>query len=423
MSSKLYPPFLHRIKAVQKKLHGGTALISAAPEVIRTADQHFPYRQDSDFLYLTGCSEPERALFICDQTNTILLLGKRVSAHKKLWDGSGETLKQRAQIIGINYMEVDNLLLGALEICKGASQYFYQARDTTVSFKVFERLSHASSGEKKPASFSAIESLLHPMRLIKDTYELSAIQTAADITMHAIVGSLDTMQPGTSELVVAKTVEYWFGIMEATAGFGTIAAAGKNAATLHYHKLQSSLKQGEPFLLDCGAEYQGYNGDITRVFPIGGQFLGAAADVYDIVLAAQQKAITKVKDGVKIKTVYDAAARVLIEGLKDLKILKGSTQTILEQKLHRPYFPHGIGHSLGIDVHDVGGHRGNTDAVLKAGMVFTIEPGLYFAKAFKKVPAMGVRIEDDILVTKQGSVNLTEALPKERKQIESIMSN
>jgi Xaa-Pro aminopeptidase len=414
-------PFLNRIKTVQKNLKGGTALISAAPETIRSADQYYPYRQDSDFFYLTGSHEPDQALFICDKSNKQILLGKKKSALKKLWDGSGETLKQRAQIIGIEYFEVENLLTAAIELTKRADSFFYQSREHTISFKIFEQFTRASSVQRKPTSFCSIESVIHPMRLIKDPFEIYAIQTAADITMHAIIGSLDTIQAGNSELVVAKTVEYWFGVMEARQGFGTIAASGKNAATLHYHQLTSKLKTGDTFLLDCGAEYQGYNGDISRTFPVGGKFIGASADVYDIVLASQKKALSKVKDGVKIKSIYDAAAMLMIEGLKDLKILKGTARSLFAKNSHKPYFPHGIGHSLGIDVHDVGGHRGNNDAVLKSGMVFTIEPGLYFSKSVKNIPAMGVRIEDDILVTKTGYKNLTEALPKERKHIENII--
>ncbi len=223
------------------------------------------------------------------------------------------------------------------------------------------------------------------------------------------------------EYQIAANIEYWFKLQDCGVAFPSIAAAGRSAATLHYQDHSQALRSSEMLLIDCGATYKGYAADITRVLPVSGRFDKQQARIYDAVLAAQLAAIAKIKHGVRILDVYNAAAKELCYVLRDLKIIKGKNiSKPLKDKAFAPWFPHGIGHSLGLDTHDIGKLRGNNDARLKAGMVFTVEPGLYFPKKIAGVAACGVRIEDDILVTKTGCRVLSAGFPKERQEIESL---
>ena len=394
-------PYQRRIKSILRTLRAegraSAAIISSAPEVIKSFDQYFPYHQDSDFFYLTGSNEPNLSLFISGKYNAVTLVAKKVSVDKKLWDGEGESAKTRAALIGAELIESENPYETLKTLLRSHEGFFHHARPHTVSDQLFRfcsGLTPRESGNMYPTAFRTIESLTHPLRLIKDRYEIDALQHAAHVTMQSIVGAIDTIQPGSTERIIAKT--------------------------LHYTKNISSLKKGDALLLDCGAECNGYNGDITRTFPVGGTFNGAGADLYDIVLAAQKNAITKIKPQVKVNDVFLSAAKILVEGLKNLNLLKGSTESLIAQKKYKTFFPHGIGHSLGIDVHDVGGHRENKAAVLHEGMVFTVEPGLYIPNRIGTVAPIGIRIEDDVLVTKNGCKVLTALLPKERKDLEGI---
>jgi Xaa-Pro aminopeptidase len=209
----------------------------------------------------------------------------------------------------------------------------------------------------------------------------------------------------------------------AAIGFNSIVAAGANAATLHYEALAAKIRKEDMVLIDSGAQLNRYCADITRVLPASGMFSQIHRIIYEIVLQAQLAALKKVKAGVKILTIYDAAAEVITEGLKELGVLKGPLKALLKKKAFKPYFPHGIGHSLGLDVHDLSQLRGNNEAVLEAGMVFTIEPGLYFSKSISNVPACGVRIEDNVLVTKSGCEILSPGFPKDAEQIEALMQS
>jgi Xaa-Pro aminopeptidase len=260
------------------------------------------------------------------------------------------------------------------------------------------------------------------MRLFKEPGEVKLIREAAAITNHALFETMPFVIPGQAESTIAATIEYWFRLQGATTGFNTIAATGPSAATLHYSHQSRALKRGDLLLIDCGAEHRLYSADITRVVPVGGVFSGPSKEVYEIVLAAQKAAIKAVKNNVLIRTVYDAAARELTHGLVSLGVLRGKVSALMAKKAYKPYFPHGIGHSLGLDVHDVGNLRGNNAAVLKSGMVFTIEPGLYFPKKVRNVPACGVRIEDDVLVTARGAEVLSVGFPKETREIESLFA-
>jgi Xaa-Pro aminopeptidase len=250
------------------------------------------------------------------------------------------------------------------------------------------------------------------MRLIKSPEEVSLIMKAAEITNEALYSVMPLMIAGTAEAEIKETLEFVFRSCGGEVAFDSIVATGKNAAVLHYHRTESRLKRGDMVLLDCGAALGGYASDISRTIPVHGEFEERSRIVYEAVLKAQQAAIKAVRPGIAIEVIYRAAALELISGLKRLGILKGTSAALYKQSTFKEYFPHGIGHSLGLDVHDVGELRGNNRAVLSEGMVITIEPGLYFPKSLKQVPACGVRIEDDVLVTRNGARILTEGFPK-----------
>jgi Xaa-Pro aminopeptidase len=256
----------------------------------------------------------------------------------------------------------------------------------------------------------------------KEQYEVDLIRRANEITNEGLLYIAARLDPGLTEAHAARTIEYVFKMNDATTAFGTIVAGGSEAAVLHHRASDRKLKRGEMVLIDCGAEYKLYCGDITRVVPCGGTFSPEQRDVYEVVLAAQKAALKNIRAGVKIAKAYDAAARVMTEGLVALKVLRGKPSELFEKKAYLPYFPHGIGHSLGIDVHDVGNLRGNKEATLEAGMVITVEPGLYFPKKVGKVPACGVRIEDNVLVTAKGCEILSAGFPKEISEIEALVA-
>lgn len=405
------------------KKDSSALVISSAPRVIRTRDIHYPYRQDSDFFYLTGSTEPGLTLFLSGSESKGYLIGSKPTAKAKIWEGSGEAIQARAKILGLELILTDKPLDTVKNLSKNHHVIWTQNKQLTPSGALNEFINKLSPLERGtyPSVTSPIEELLHPLRLRKEPFEIEAISNSCSITMQAIFHSAELIRPGSSELIVAKTVDYWFGALGGAPGFETIAASGKNAAILHYRNLSANFKKDDLLLLDCGAESNMYCADISRVFPVSGKFEGVKKEIYSIVLEAQKKAISIAKPGIKIKAVYNAANDILIQGLKDLKVLSGSKDVILKKEQHKIYFPHGIGHSLGIDVHDVGNHRGNNEALLQEGMVFTIEPGLYFSKSVGKVPACGIRIEDDIYITKKGAHVLTSSIPKEISEIEALM--
>ena len=265
--------------------------------------------------------------------------------------------------------------------------------------------------------------MLAELRLYKDPHEVKLIQHAAKVTSDAICLAIQATRAGMREYEIRATLEGAFQQHGCEVGFQSIVATGKSAATLHYVTANRILRRRDLILLDCGAEYQNYSADISRVYPVSGRFTDEQAELYNVVLDAQKAAINKIKDGVKIATVYMAAARKLTAGLRRLKVLHGDTANLIKKGAYLPYFMHSIGHSLGLDVHDIGKLRGNNRATLRKGMVFTVEPGLYFSKPVKDIPACGIRIEDDVLVTSNGCKILTRDCPKEIAQLEALMDH
>ena len=416
-----------RIRKAQKLLRSedksSVALISSTPTPTRSNDTHYRYRQGSDLLYFTDLERPNTLLLLSSKEEPVLIT-QRQSELSKVWEGPQKSLRLVAKALGVEFIEVDNPQGAAWKKLNGHDQLFFEPRTSAIGMKLAQKAfeTPAAGRGKFPHQFTHLDRFSAKLRIKKDKTEIAHIQRAVDVTIESIKNTLLLMRPGISEAEIAHTLEYNFRMHGCEVAFTTIAAAGKSAATLHYEDYTAKLKRNELLMLDCGAEYRGYAADITRAFPVSGTFTEPLAHVYEIVLEAQKAAISKVKDGVRIKTLYDAAAKALTEGLKELGVLRGKTSALLEKKAYRPYFPHGIGHSLGLDVHDVGDLRNNTSPKLEAGMVFTVEPGLYFPKRKGNAPACGVRIEDDVYVTKSGCKILTKNCPKEIDEVEAFVA-
>lgn len=352
-----------------------------------------------------------------------VLIAPPNDTHRIVWEGADpESAAQAARRLGIQRVESRDLKREISTRLRGCARVFCQGSHTE-SGRILHELSLIPAHNRTglPLTFADAEVLLTPLRLIKDRSEISAISAAGMVTSAALAEIAALVRPGVTEREIAATLEFSFKLKGAEVAFPSIVATGRNAATLHYRHLSGTLKRDDLLLVDLGAELQLYAADITRVFPVSGRFTAVQRTLYQAVRNAQQAAISVVRAGVRAQAVYDAAVEELVEGLKKLKVLKGTTKTLIKAGAFKPYFPHGIGHTLGIDVHDVGSLRGNNQARLERGMVITIEPGLYFRSPVGLLPASGVRIEDDVLVTDSGARLLTK-FPSECDEIEALLA-
>lgn len=402
-----------------------TLLLGSAPLAVRSRDTHYPYRQNSDFWYLTGLQARDTLLLVGGRNREILLIVPPVNPVRVVWEGPGENLKRIARDLGAELVVSENPEREARARLGGTRTVFTHNIPGSIAWEIAQRLFALPSHERAalPARFAHSDVVIEPLRLYKDRDEVARIQHAAKITAEGIRAILPMIVPGTREADIAAALEYQFIRRGGHAAFRTISATGPSAATLHYESYRRRLRRGELFLLDCGAEYEMYSADITRMFPVGGVFEHPQRMVYDIVLRAQRAALKTVRDGVRVKAVYDAAAKEIAKGLVKLGLARGTPRTLIENGTVKRYFPHGIGHTLGLDTHDVGNFRGNPNAVLRRGMVFTVEPGIYLPKPLGGLPPCGVRIEDDVYVTARGAEILTSEIPKERRDIEELMAS
>ena len=421
-----YKQRLTKVLRLLKRAGSNAAvLISSAPHRIYSRDTNYKYHQDRDFFYLTGSSEPGLAILLRADRKKPLIFAPKIDKKRLLWDGPQYELKTALKNTASDLIEYKDYTSEILDKLKGCDTLYHQNDSQSISWRVSESLlkNPAYNQRHLPYRFIHSDNLLSNLRLVKEAAELKLIERAIEITFNSWCLSLPLLVHGTIENLLAATIDYGFKTQQSDNAFPSIVAAGKNAAVLHYHKLNSKLNSNDLLLYDIGASYQGYAADISRTVPISGKFTKEQKRLYEIVLAAQTAAISKIKHGALIATVHDAASNVIIDGLRDLKILKGSKKSILKNSSHKEFFPHGIGHSLGLDVHDPGGHRDNKAARLEKGMVFTVEPGIYFSKKVSIYPPLGIRIEDDVLVTQNGCKVLSSYIPKTSEHIEELIEN
>jgi len=427
--------FARRRKALMEQMEPKSiAIAPTAPVRPRNRDVEFPYRPDSDFMYLTGFPEPEAVAVIKpgrDHGPFVLFCRER-DPEMEQWHGARAGLEGACELYGADdafpSSDLDDILPGLIEGC-GTVYYamgYYPEFDQHMMAWVHRLRSKARSGSSGPAEFVALDHMLHEMRLFKSREEVRTMSQAVAISARAHERAMRQCRPGLCEYQVEAELQYEF----TRAGsrfpaYPSIVAGGANACVLHYVENAAKLEDGDLLLIDAGAEYDCYASDITRTFPVGGRFTREQREIYDIVLAAQCAAIDAVKPGNDCNAPHEAAVRTIVEGLVDVGLLKGKVSTIIEKEKYRRFYMHRTGHWLGMDVHDVGDYKIDGEwRVLEPGMVTTVEPGLYIGNERgipKRYRNIGVRIEDDVLVTRGGNEVLTAAVPKDADAVEALV--
>ncbi len=411
------------------------AIIPAASEQLRNRDTHFPFRQASDFRYLTGFDEPDAFLVLVPkhELGSCILFVRPRDAAREQWEGRRAGVAGALKLYGVDQaFTLDEMDAKLPELLAGREQVFAPlGEDMGFAQRLFgwlvavRRLQR--TGVKAPGTWQDSSQLLHEMRLFKDEDELQVLREACRISELGHVAAMRACRPGAAEYALEAELLHTFRQHGGETAFPSIVAGGQNACILHYTENRDRLKKGELVLVDAGCEWGGYCGDISRTYPVSGRFSSAQRDVYSVVLAAQQAAIDAVRPGASYDQPHQAAVQVLTEGLVDLKLLKGKVSKLIEKEAYKRFYMHRTGHWLGMDTHDVGNYK--VDGAwrpLEPGMVLTVEPGLYI-DAGRDVPKelrnMGIRIEDDVLVTREGSEVLTAAAPKTIEALEECVPN
>jgi len=398
-----------------------TLLLSAQPKV-RSNDTEYPYRQNSNFYYLTGFSEDESALLFVkgDKKSKCYLFVAKKDKALELWNGKRLGVKKAKQSFDVDGVyEHGELERVFREHLADMRNFYYDFSDTQSALSRFVSLAKGAHTHRD------ISKKIAKARLIKSESEIELIRKAVAITTEAHHHAMCSVKSLEHEYELLAEIEYMFKKHGAQSDAYTSIVASANAAnTLHYTKNNKRLKKGELILIDAGCEYEYYASDITRTIPASGEFSRAQREIYSIVLDVEKKIIEMIKPGVLRSELHTRSEELLCEAMVGLGVLKGSVKKLLKKKKHKRYYPHGIGHWMGIDVHDQAPYKTKKgkEYPLEAGMVLTIEPGLYFDKNDKRVPkqyrGIGIRIEDDILVTKDGYENLSIGIAKEIDAIE-----
>lgn len=411
------------------------AILPAAPVRHRNSDVEYYYRQDSDFHYLTGFPEPEAIAVLVpgrDQAEYILFVRER-DATREIWDGRRAGPAGAIRSYGADDAfpigDVDEILPGLLE---NRAKVFYTMGlyadfDQRVVGWVNSLRTQARNGRHPPQEFVALDHVLHDMRLYKSRTEVELMREAARIAARAHVRAMRFCRPGRTEYEVMAELVHEFRRHNADISYHPIVGGGANGCVLHYRDNADTLRKGELLLVDAGCEYQCYASDITRTYPVDGRFTPEQRAVYEVVLEANRAAIACVRPGNHWNAPHEAAVQVVTQGLVHLGLLKGRVATLIKDGAYRRFFMHRTGHWLGLDVHDVGDYKvGDEWRVLEPGMALTIEPGIYIPPGSRGVPKrfqrIGIRIEDDVVVTRTGVEVLTSQVPKDPDRIESLMA-
>lgn len=429
--------FKQRRDRLMRLLGKGTAAVFvSAQETLRNGDVDHPFRQDSTFYYLTGFEEPSSVAVLrpgADHPYTLLV--RPHDPQMAVWVGPRAGVDGAVERHGASQaFPIEELETRLRELLDGATTVWFSLGGTSRTESVITALvaSRRAMAQRGATPIEAIrdpEPLVDAMRLVKTPAEVRALQRAIDITGKGLDAAMRATRPGQHEYEVQATLEEVYRREGAVRdGFPTIAASGPNSCTLHYTTNRRQLQDGDLMLLDTGAEWGYYSADVTRTYPANGRFTAAQRAVYDVVLEAQRKGIERAIPGLAFHDAHLAAVRTLVEGLIDLRVLRGSVDSLIERDAYRHVYMHSTSHWLGLDVHDAGNYReGGKSLPLRPGMVLTVEPGLYFAPGTKGVPkrlqGIGVRIEDDILVTKDGNRNLSGKIPSDPDALEALVGS
>jgi Xaa-Pro aminopeptidase len=411
------------------------AIIPSAREAVRSNDTQYRFRQDSDFYYLTGFEEPESiAVMAPSREEQYTLFVRPRDPEREIWDGRRAGTEGAKGEYGANQAfptaEFEEKLHDILD---GAEKLYYRLGvnaelDDTIIRQIVRMRALNRKPIHPPQTIIDPATIVHEMRVFKSAAEIDLMQRAADIAAEAHCEAMKAARPGMKEYEVEALIEQIFRRRGAAApAYNSIIGAGANATVLHYINNDGELHEGELLLIDAGAEYGGYASDITRTFPINGRFTKAQREIYDLVLETQMSCVEMVRPGTTHDELKNHSIEMLTEGMVRLGLLKGKTDELIKEEKYKQFYMHGLGHLLGIDVHDVGRYYYDKESrALEPGMVMTVEPGLYIAPHTKDIPeqylGIGIRIEDDVLVTQNGPRVLTSKVPKQPEEIEALMA-
>ncbi|MBF7072082.1 Xaa-Pro aminopeptidase [Glaciecola sp. MH2013] len=452
MSTLLTSHFYERRSAFMAQCEKDSIFIIAANTLLtRSNDTEYPFRQNSDFWYLTGFGEPDAYLILSNRELNDINDGKKqltenIANHSayifvqpsdalaEIWHGRRLGVDRASKALMVDQaFSIDDLDEHLPDLLDGHKHLYYcfdtsPAIEATIQLALKECRQAPKQSKTAPNSLHNAQELLHAMRLIKSEEELAIMQKAADISSEAHARAMSFSAAGKFEYQLEAELHHEFAMSGARyPAYGTIVGSGVNACILHYTENKDELKDGDLVLIDAGCELQGYAADITRTFPVNGKFSDVQRSLYQLVLDSQYAAINALRPDATISEAMKICVRVLVEGLVELGILKGAVEANIEAETWRSYFMHGLGHWLGLDVHDVGIYKENgLDVPLRPGMVMTVEPGLYFsenADVDARYRGIGIRIEDNIVITDTGNRVLTDKVPKEIAGIEKLMSS
>lgn len=413
---------------------GAAIIVPANPEMLRNHDVHYPYRQDSNLFYLTGFEEPESVMVLRPgQTPEYVLFVRRRDALRETWDGFRYGPEGAEREFGVNKAypidELDKVLPTLLETVDRIYYRMFQNEEFDAHLQAALENVRVKQGRSGLGLLPILDSseILGEMRLKKEPIELEWMRKACDISAEGHIAGMKFTHPGANEREVQAVIEYTYRMHGSPRdGYGSIVATGGNATTLHYVFNDQPIHDGELLLVDSGAEYNYYTGDITRTYPVNGRFTDAQAKFYQKVLDANKAIIKMIRPGIAFKTLQDTTIEMLTEAMLELGLVRGSANHVIEQQLFKKYYPHGVSHWLGMDVHDTGLYKmKNESRRLEAGMCFTVEPGLYVPAddqdAPKELRGLGVRIEDNIVVTDIACEVMTTKAPKEISEMQAII--
>lgn len=426
----------HRKQLMKQIDDNSVVIISAAPSIIRNGDYTFPYRQNSDFYYLTGFEEPEAILVLAPKRKAgefILFNRVRDRAHE-IWEGLRAGQEGACKSFGANesfpITEFENKLPGLLE-GRNAIHYSFgadKAFDECILGIVNKIRSRVRNGIQAPIAFVDLTDTLHEMRLIKSPAEIAVLRKSAEISAEAHNRAMQACKPGMYEYQLEAELLYEFNRNGSRfPAYSSIVGSGRNSCILHYCENNKKIQKDDIVLIDAGGEHQYYASDITRTFPASGRFSAEQRAIYELVLESQLAGIKAIKPGVAFPVIQSIIVKILTQGLIKLGLLKGNLKELIESQAYFKYYMHKSGHWVGLDVHDVGRYKINNKwRTFKPGMVLTVEPGLYLSEDIAGLPKrwhnIGVRIEDDILVTKNGHEVLSHGTPKTVAAIEALMA-
>ncbi|MEG4589062.1 aminopeptidase P N-terminal domain-containing protein [Microcoleus sp. MOSTC5] len=423
--------YRQRREQLMAKIGSGTAIFRSAPAAVMHNDVEYAYRQDSDFFYLTGFNEAAAVAVLAPhhEEHKFVLFVQPKDLEKETWHGYRAGVEGAKELYGADeafpIAELAEKLPKYLE--KADRIYYHFGRDRTFDQTVLNHWQRLmATYPKRGTGPTAIEDsniILHPMRLVKSETELALMRKAANISVAAHNRAQEFAKPGRYEYEIQAEIEHTFGLNGCTPAYPSIVASGYNSCVLHYIENNRQMQENDLLLIDAGCACDYYNADITRTFPVSGKFTAEQQIIYDLVLQAQLQAISQVYPGNPYSKIHETAVRVLVEGLMDLKLLVGDIEEIIKEEKYKPFYMHRTGHWLGLDVHDVGVYQyGENPQVLQPGQVLTVEPGIYISPHIKPVEGqpevpeqwrgIGVRIEDDVLVTLEGQEVLTAGVPK-----------